>query len=667
MLLYDDASVILKYRLLPEGPIQTARFSRIGQDGDSSDGCFRLTWKEQDKELKPTLRHSGLEDYYLETLELCVSDVDEGVRPDRDMPAFCHYRVFQNGFQSWSRTGMLTSRDADAPCRLLWKHDMDENPESPFFSRLGTRLPLAPLPAPGKFHSDFLLGLEGRHEEGHFYCLFFASSPGDQSVRYRIFLDPESARLNELALIWDFNGALFRRHSINALTPVKWNVSFFTLGKNRPADAHRSLPRKSFAELMSVTMETMKKSFGGGQGRAVRGWCSWYHYYNKISQDIILENLDKVKKNNLKIDVFQIDDGYQKNIGDWLETNRMFLSGMKYLADRIRNEGINAGIWLAPTLARPDSDLCRNQNEMILCDHAGEPVSALFNPLWGGDTLCLDTTHPRTEEYISEVIHTLVSWGYNFLKLDFMFAASFRGAHHDPRTTGAERLSRLYKLIRRAAGKKTFLLGCGSPLFPAVGKVDAMRISVDVNSIWDRNWMKTLLRDRNFPTAKAALQNAITRSAMHGRFWINDPDCLMVREKKTELNERQVYLLASVMCLSGGMLLVSDDLSTLSPQRLIILKKAFDLVQQCSRHASSALGLMDEEFPLGLYNPAGYLGIWNPSDRPRKVVVEIPAAVSSASLKKARDYWTVVPVAWEIQGHHISLPLAPFESIVAVL
>ena len=78
MLFYDDASVVLKYRLLVEGPVLSAKFGRIGQDSESDDGCFRLTWKEQDRQLKPTLRHNGGEDYHLETLELCASDADEG-------------------------------------------------------------------------------------------------------------------------------------------------------------------------------------------------------------------------------------------------------------------------------------------------------------------------------------------------------------------------------------------------------------------------------------------------------------------------------------------------------------------------------------------------------------------------------------------------------------
>ena len=56
-------------------------------------------------------------------------------------------------------------------------------------------------------------------------------------------------------------------------------------------------------------------------------------------------------------EVFQLDDGSQANIGDWLRTNDTFPSDLDAIADAIRAAGRTPGIWLAPFLAAADSDL----------------------------------------------------------------------------------------------------------------------------------------------------------------------------------------------------------------------------------------------------------------------------------------------------------------------
>src|SRR4051794_9362835 len=55
-------------------------------------------------------------------------------------------------------------------------------------------------------------------------------------------------------------------------------------------------------------------------------WCSWYHYYERVTQDDIEENLQAVDDLDLDIEVVQIDDGYEAEIGDWLELSDRFAS-----------------------------------------------------------------------------------------------------------------------------------------------------------------------------------------------------------------------------------------------------------------------------------------------------------------------------------------------------
>ena len=59
---------------------------------------------------------------------------------------------------------------------------------------------------------------------------------------------------------------------------------------------------------------------------------------------------------------------------------------------------------------------------------------------------------------------------------------------------------------------------------------------------------------------------------MHNIWWLNDPDCLLVRvDKRFNLYETNTQL--SVLGMTGGIMLLSDDLSKLKPERLNLLNK----------------------------------------------------------------------------------------------
>lgn len=71
----------------------------------------------------------------------------------------------------------------------------------------------------------------------------------------------------------------------------------------------------------------------------------------------------------------------------------------------------------------------------------------------------------------------------------------------------------------------------------------------------------------DFVGVRNALRNTINRAPLHRRWWLNDPDCLLVRDHDTRLTEPEIRSLATVIGLSGGMFLVSDDMSRLPPER----------------------------------------------------------------------------------------------------
>jgi alpha-galactosidase len=60
----------------------------------------------------------------------------------------------------------------------------------------------------------------------------------------------------------------------------------------------------------------------------------------------------------LPVDVIQLDDGYQRELGDWLTPSSRFESLSATVA-RIRDSGRRAGIWIAPFLVGARSGIAR--------------------------------------------------------------------------------------------------------------------------------------------------------------------------------------------------------------------------------------------------------------------------------------------------------------------
>src|SRR5690606_2409674 len=149
--------------------------------------------------------------------------------------------------------------------------------------------------------------------------------------------------------------------------------------------------------------------------------------------------------------------------------------------------GFDAGIWWAPFLVDPRSTVAREHPDWLVRNERGRPIVGILNPIWAPTRpmRVLDTTHPEVLEHLEHVARTIGhEWGYSIQRLDCLVAAALPGGRHDGSATRAQSLRRGLDAIRAGAGERGFLLGCGCPMGPAVGVVDAMRIGADVTPYW---------------------------------------------------------------------------------------------------------------------------------------------------------------------------------------
>jgi alpha-galactosidase len=244
-------------------------------------------------------------------------------------------------------------------------------------------------------------------------------------------------------------------------------------------------------------------------------WCSWYHYFERVTEQDMLENLDAIDELRLPVDVVQLDDGYQAEIGDWLTLSGRFRS-LRDMVARIRDRGRRAGIWTAPFLV--------GRRSRLYAEHPGWLVQgASAGHGWHQDLFALDVTHPDAAAYLHSVFSTFHRQGIDFFKIDFIYAGALEGHRYED-VPPVEAYRRGVRLIRDAIGPHAYLLGCGAPILPSVGLVDAMRVSPDTAPEHE-----PLQGDLSQPSVRAAMLSGVGRAWQHGRFWVNDPDCLLAR------------------------------------------------------------------------------------------------------------------------------------------
>ena len=246
-------------------------------------------------------------------------------------------------------------------------------------------------------------------------------------------------------------------------------------------------------------------------------------------------------------------------MGDWLSTNgRKFPHGLKPIAEDIHRRGLKAGLWLAPFVCQKGSEIYEKHPDWLL---QVEGKNWYCGSNWGG-FYALDIDNPQVVAYLERSFRQIFDdWGFDLVKLDFLYAAAPFGSEQESR---AGRMIRAMELLRRFCGDK-LILGCGVPLMPAFGLVDYCRISCDVGLDWANNWVMRRT-NREYVSTRNAILNSIFRRQLNGRAFLNDPDVFFLREDNLKLSRDEKFILATVNSLFGGLLLCSDDMSKYSPE-----------------------------------------------------------------------------------------------------
>ena len=448
-------------------------------------------------------------------------------------------RIMLNGYQSWTDTRELTLKDRlfginHIPKKIAKKYGFENYGDYPFVKYSGKKGELHGFTF-GYIRQDNIINFVGSLDESKGYTI----------LKY-------SGKNQLLSIEKDCTGLEITKEF------EVFDVAFLS-------GEYDSVFDKWFE------MQEKYHNFKKTNAKPMCGYTSWYRHYEDISEEIIKNDLAGMLSLPQKIDIFQIDDGYETAVGDWLSIDeKKFPNGIKTVCDEIHNQNVLAGLWLAPFVCETKSEIYKNHKDWLRKDENGNFVKCGSN--WSG-FYALDLYNSEVIAYLEKVFDTVLNqWGFDMVKLDFLYAAD-RVPTKDK--TRGQQMWEAMELLRRLCGNK-LILGCGVPLAPAFGKVDFCRIGCDVSLDWnDKMYMRMLHRERI--STRNTICDSIYRRGLNGRAFLNDPDVFLLRDNNIKLSENQKLQLATVNGLFGSLWFTSDDCSLYSPEKIKNFSKVLKL------------------------------------------------------------------------------------------
>lgn len=321
-----------------------------------------------------------------------------------------------------------------------------------------------------------------------------------------------------------------------------------------------ALPLKFEIEVFETKNPLVNKDFS----KKVFGWTSWYYYYRNITGGEILKNIEYIKNIPIKLDYFQIDDGWQESIGDWVENNK-FIGFFEKICEKLNERKITPGIWLAPFIVEKKSTIFLDRKDLILKNNKNEIFPCGYNPLWSGYFYPLDITKEEVKEKIFSVLLRLNKIGFKLFKLDFLYGGFIKSFDDSRYENFVNFFIKLREVLKDAT-----ILGCGVPFILKENLFDITRIGPDTMD----GWKNSLLRFISFPgrvEAYNSLRNTLLRNILTPQKFLFDPDVIFLKPKKLNIFEKETIILTNY--LLSNVIFFSDPIYKLNEQDFSLILK----------------------------------------------------------------------------------------------
>jgi hypothetical protein len=278
---------------------------------------------------------------------------------------------------------------------------------------------------------------------------------------------------------------------------------------------------------------------------SVTGWCSWWAYYNDITEaDIqaLVNVFDEKRLRDFGYRYIQIDDGFQQEprgpVDHWLNWNKTrFPGGLDAYIKMIRDKGFDPALWMSVNFG--DEATVKAHPDWFARDADGTAHKGPWID-WS-----IDATNPTAlDALIRPVYQALHKKGVTYVKIDTLRHLLYDGYVHIPtdgfadKNATAETAYRTYlQTVRDELGPETFVLSCWGILPESVGLADACRLGTD-----------------GFGPATMQQYNS-----WNGIVWRSDPDhCDILPFREFKGTVADTIVRPVLVSMAGGILMLSD-------------------------------------------------------------------------------------------------------------
>lgn len=298
--------------------------------------------------------------------------------------------------------------------------------------------------------------------------------------------------------------------------------------------------------------------------KALSGWCSWQYYCREITVEEILANAEWLSNlpEEYDLKLIQIDDGWQEDMRNWNGVRDRFSCGMKKLAENIKEMGLIPGIWICPH--GQDNKQVAEDAGCFMIKTDGSPLCSTF-----GGKYTIDPTHKKAESYLKKLMSKVTEdWGYKYIKWDGIKSVAANYGVHEIYNKFAEHFSTatlsgdegfriLLETVKNSCAPGTFIGGCGILAEESAGLCHSQRTGDDVDNEWNKGFLN-------------AVEATMNGYYLHNICWHSDPDYCMLR---SPLSYEMAQAWATLLGITGQMLLFSDRMPDLGEKRVQLLKK----------------------------------------------------------------------------------------------
>jgi alpha-galactosidase len=267
--------------------------------------------------------------------------------------------------------------------------------------------------------------------------------------------------------------------------------------------------------------------------KPVAGWCSWFAFWNRVTEKDIKQTTDVLAVRLLPygLEYIQLDDGFEQINGTpdkWLNPNKKFPSGLESLASYITSKGFKPGI--RGDVSFHDARWAKQHPQYFIKDKNGE----VPREPWVGYPV--DATNIRALDKLVRPIYSgLRQQGWKYIKLDSLRHLRYEGynRHKDyfrkKNTTAVEALRTYVTAVKEELGDNILFMGCWGIRPELTGMIDICRVGGD-----------------GFSYAGLAQYNSFNNVV-----WLNDPDHI-------QLTPKEAYRSTMATSLTGSMYMLTD-------------------------------------------------------------------------------------------------------------